>query len=145
MVEEKLGRYGENPHQTAWKDAEENYEGPNVLTEPLHGKPLGYNNLLDAAAALEIMLDLKDVPAGAVLKHTNPCGLAIGADLGEAFENAWKGDEVSAFGSIIGYTGELTEEVVRKTAGKFVEVLIAPKVREDALDWLKSKKAKEGV
>ncbi len=58
-MKEKLGRYGENPHQIAWEETDEAYKGPNVFTEPLHGKPLGYNNLHDANTALEILYLLK--------------------------------------------------------------------------------------
>jgi len=146
MVEKiQLGRYGENPHQIAWEKIDESYEGPNVLTAPLHGKPLGYNNLLDANTALEVILDLRDRPAAVVMKHKNPCGLATGDDLGEAFTNAWFGDEVSAFGSIVGYSQEVDENVVKLLSNKFVEVLVAPSYKEDSLEWIKVRKSKKDL
>ncbi len=141
----QLGRYGENPHQTAWKEVDESYNGPNVLTKILHGKPLGYNNLLDANTALEVMLDFPREPAAVVVKHQNPCGLATGYDLKEAFKNAWFGDEVSAFGSVVGYSQKVGQDVVKLLTNKFVEVLVAPDYDESALTWIKRKKSKKNL
>lgn len=141
MAKEKLGRYGENPHQEAWKDVDEAYEGPTVLAEPLHGKPIGYNNILDAEGALSCALDLYPTPAVAVIKHTNPCGFATGDDLVEAFINAWYGDEISAYGSIVSATGTITEDFVKLLKGKFVEILVAPEFDEGALAWVKKQTA----
>ena len=145
MTKEQLGRYGENPHQKSWKEEDEAFKGPSVLAPALHGKPLGYNNLIDAASALEIMIDLQEVPAVAVLKHTNPCGLATGDSLAEAFVNAWYGDEVSAFGSIVGFTKEVDLETAKLLSGKFVEVLVAPAYSPEALEWIKRQKSKEDL
>jgi len=144
-MKEQLGRYGENPHQTAWKETDKTYQGPNVFTEALHGKPLGYNNLQDANAALEVLLDLHDRPSSVVMKHKNPCGLATGDNLAEAFTNAWFGDEVSAFGSIVGYSQQVNEDAVKLLLGKFVEVLVAPSYTKEALAWIKSKKTKKDL
>lgn len=141
----KLGRYGENPHQTAYEETDEAYQGPNVFTKPLHGKPLGLNNIEDANTALEILLDLPDKSAVVVMKHKNPCGLATGDNLAEAFTNAWRGDEVSAFGSIVGFSQQVNEEAVKLLSNKFVEVLIAPSYDKEALDWIKSKKTKRDL
>lgn len=143
-MKEKLGRYGENPHQTAWKEIDETYQGPSVL-EPLHGKPLGYNNLQDANTALDILLDLHDRSAVVVMKHKNPCGLATGDNLAEAFTNAWFGDEVSAFGSIVGYSQQVNEDAVKLLSNKFVEVLIAPSYDKEALDWIRSRRTKKDL
>ena len=137
----QLGRYGENPHQIAWKQVDESYKGPNVLTEPLHGKPLGYNNLQDANAALEVILNLHNISAVVVMKHKNPCGLATGDNLRETFENAWLGDEISAFGSIVGYSQEVDEDTIKLLSRKFVEVLVAPSYSQDAVKWIKKTKS----
>jgi len=146
MAKEQLGRYGENPHQTAWIKTDKSYKGPTVLTELLHGEP-GYNNLQDANAALEIILEFSNKPAVAVIKHKNPCGLATGEDLAQAFEHAWFGDPISSFGSIIGYSQHVTKQVVRLLSGKgkFVEVLVAPSYDSDAVDWIKRRKPKTRV
>ncbi|MBU1975735.1 MAG: hypothetical protein KKG59_05005, partial [Nanoarchaeota archaeon] len=141
----QLGRYGENPHQTAWSKRNESFKGPTVLNAPLHGSPLGYNNIRDANAALEVILDFPDTPAVAVLKHMNPCGLATGSTLAEAFENAWLGDEISAYGSIIGYSGEVDEQTFKKTIGKFVEVVVAPSYTDGALKWIRGNTKKSGL
>jgi len=143
MSKEKLERYGENPHQTAWIEIDESYKGPNIVKKQLHGIPLSYNNIIDANSALEVMLDFYDKNASVVIKHTNPCGLATGDDLTEAFKNAWYGDEVSAFGSIVGYSNELDENTVKLLRGKFVEVLVAPSYSKEALDWIKKQESKE--
>jgi len=144
-MKEKLGRYGENPHQTAYGETDEIYQGPNVFTEPLHGKPLGSNNIEDANTALEVLLDLHDRPAVVIMKHKNPCGLATGDNLAEASTNAWFGDEVSAYGSVVGYSQQVNEDAVRLLSNKFVEVLIAPSYDKEALDWIKSKKTKRDL
>ena len=144
-MKEQLGRYGENPHQTAWKEIDKTYQGPNVFTDALHGKSLGYNNLQDANAALEVLLDLQERPSSVVMKHKNPCGLATGSNLAEAFTNTWFGDEISAFGSIVGYSQQVDENAVKLLSNKFVEVLVAPSYTKGALDWIESKKTKKDL
>ncbi len=139
MSKEKLGRYGENPHQTAWKERDAEYKGPHVLTTPLNGLP-GYNNLQDANAALEVMIDLHDRPAVVIVKHKNPCGLATGSDLGEAFTNAWRGDEISAFGSVVGYSQEVDEDALKLLKGRKVDVLVAPSYADHSLSWIAKNK-----
>ena len=141
MLERKL-RYGENPHQSARVSVDEEYQGPTVLSEPLYGKPLSYNNILDANAALEVMLDLAETPAAVVIKHGNPCGLATGEDLAAAFTNAWSGDEISAFGSVIGFSQEVDVRTIKRTKGRFVEAVVAPSYSPEALAWIKGNKAK---
>ncbi|HSR88384.1 MAG TPA: bifunctional phosphoribosylaminoimidazolecarboxamide formyltransferase/IMP cyclohydrolase, partial [Pontiella sp.] len=98
-------RYGENSHQKAWlyKDADSR-EATIALAEVLHGKEMSYNNYVDGDGALEAVKDLSGKPGVAVIKHTNPCGYATGETLAEAFEAAWAGDPVSAFGSVIAVT-----------------------------------------
>jgi phosphoribosylaminoimidazolecarboxamide formyltransferase/IMP cyclohydrolase len=134
-------RYGENAHQKAWlyKDADSR-ESTIALAEVLHGKEMSYNNYVDGDGALEAVKDLSGKPGVAVIKHTNPCGYATGETLAEAFEAAWAGDPVSAFGSVIAVTQQVDLETAECLDGRFIEAIIAPGYAEDALDHLKKKK-----
>jgi phosphoribosylaminoimidazolecarboxamide formyltransferase/IMP cyclohydrolase len=134
-------RYGENSHQKAWlyKDLDSR-ESTIALTEVLHGKEMSYNNYVDGDGALEAVKDLSGRPGVAVIKHTNPCGYATGETLAEAFEAAWAGDPVSAFGSVIAVTEMVDLETAQCLDGRFVEAIIAPGYAEDALDHLTKKK-----
>ncbi|MBI1311495.1 bifunctional phosphoribosylaminoimidazolecarboxamide formyltransferase/IMP cyclohydrolase [bacterium] len=131
-------RYGENPHQRAAFYVEPAFVDSSLAAaEQLNGKELSYNNLLDLDAALSIVRDF-DVPAAAVLKHNNPCGCAIGANLVEAFDKAYAGDPVSAFGSIIGFNREVdlaTAELLCEP-GRFVEAIICPGYSDEAFEAL---------
>jgi phosphoribosylaminoimidazolecarboxamide formyltransferase/IMP cyclohydrolase len=134
-------RYGENPHQSAAF-----YTDPGVLVsgvaqaEQLHGKELSFNNILDLESAFEIVKEF-DEPACSIIKHTNPCGAAVGPDLATAFEDALSCDPVSAFGSIVGMNGIVDGEAARRvTSADFVECIIAPGYEEEALRMLKKKK-----
>ncbi len=134
-------RYGENPHQRAAFYVEPNSKGPNLSNAGiLHGKELSYNNLLDLDSALRLVRLFAE-PAAVVLKHNNPCGAAVAADLASAFERAYEGDPVSAFGGIVG----LNRPVDRATAelmatpGRFLECVLAPGFEPDALEWLTTK------
>ena len=134
-------RYGENPHQHAAFYTEPS-PGSTTLAaaEQLHGKALSYNNLLDLDAARALIREFAD-PACAVLKHTNPCGCTEHADLTTAFERAYAGDPVSAFGSVIAVNRPVTIELAAAlcdTAG-FVEALLAPGFDEQAVSLLTSK------
>lgn len=133
-------RYGENPHQEAalYRDVAVR-EACIAHTDQLHGKELSYNNYLDGEAALESVKELVGAPGVAIIKHSNPCGYATGATLAEAFEAAWSGDPVSAFGSVIAVTEPVDLATAGLFKGRFVEVLIAPDVELDALDFLKGK------
>jgi len=133
-------RYGENPHQDAvcYVDAH-CAEASIAHTEQLHGKELSYNNYVDGDAALEAVKELSGTPGVAVIKHTNPCGYATGKTLAEAFEAAWQGDTVSAFGSVIAVTQSVDMKTAELLKGRFVEVLIAPDYDADALEFLRSK------
>lgn len=133
-------RYGENSHQRAWfyKDASAN-EACIAHTEVLHGKEMSYNNYVDGEGALEAVKDLAGRPAVSIIKHTNPCGYATGDNLAEAFEAAWAGDPVSAFGSVIAVTETVDIEVAERLKGRFVEALIAPGFEQDALEFLQNK------
>jgi phosphoribosylaminoimidazolecarboxamide formyltransferase/IMP cyclohydrolase len=136
---EKL-RYGENPHQEAMF-----YRDPRAVeacvahAEILHGKEMSYNNYVDADAALEAVRELVGQPGAAIIKHNNPCGYATGAALAEAFEAAWSGDIVSAFGSVIAVTVPVDLATAKLLQDRFVEVLIAPDYEPSALEFLKSK------
>ena len=131
-------RYGENPHQEAalYENAG---AGPHTLVnaEKLNGKELSYNNLLDLDAALALARSLPQ-PGVAVLKHNNPCGAATAASLGDAMQQAWDGDPVSAFGSILGFNVPVDAAAARCLAepGKFVEAIVAPDFEPEALEIL---------
>ncbi len=131
-------RYGENPHQRAAFYVEPSFADSSLAAaEQLNGKELSYNNLLDLDAAIAIVKDFSE-PAAAVLKHNNPCGCAIATTLAEAFMNAYAGDPVSAFGSIISFNRELdlaTAELLCEP-GRFVEAIICPGFTDDAFDAL---------
>ncbi len=131
-------RYGENPHQRAAFYVEPGPTGPGLATAKiLHGKELSYNNLLDLDSALRL-IRLFDQPAATILKHNNPCGAAEADSLAEAFELAYEGDPVSAFGGIVG----LNRAVDRATAerlcvpGRFIEAIVAPDFEPDAFKLL---------
>ena len=133
-------RYGENSHQKAWlyTDADST-EACIAQTDVLHGKEMSYNNYVDGEGALEAVKDLSGQPGVAVIKHTNPCGYATGATLAEAFEAAWNGDPVSAFGSVIAVTETVDMATAECLKGRFIEALIAPDFDADALEFLKAK------
>jgi phosphoribosylaminoimidazolecarboxamide formyltransferase/IMP cyclohydrolase len=131
-------RYGENWHQHAKIFRKEGGRGI-VNAKQLHGKEMSYNNYVDADAALEAIMDLKGKPGVVIIKHTNPCGFATGGNLREAFEHAWQGDPISAFGSVIAVNRKMDLESAKFLKGKFIEVLIAPSFERDALSFLKSK------
>jgi phosphoribosylaminoimidazolecarboxamide formyltransferase / IMP cyclohydrolase len=133
-------RYGENPHQDAVCYVDTHGSEASIAhTEQLHGKELSYNNYVDGDAALEAVKELSGAPGVAVIKHTNPCGYATGETLAEAFEAAWRGDTVSAFGSVIAVTQPVDIQTAELLKGRFVEVLIAPDYAPDALEYLQSK------
>jgi phosphoribosylaminoimidazolecarboxamide formyltransferase/IMP cyclohydrolase len=136
-------RYGENDHQQASFHPEfpaaSGGEQNLGSAKQLHGKELSYNNLVDADAALEAVRDLQDDIAVSIIKHMNPCGYATGKTLAEAFEAAWQGDPVSAFGSVIAVTRKVDLATAELLKGRFVELLIAPGFDADALDYLRKK------
>jgi phosphoribosylaminoimidazolecarboxamide formyltransferase/IMP cyclohydrolase len=134
-------RYGENSHQRAWFYADQQASEAGIAqTEVLHGKEMSYNNYVDGDGALEAVKDLSGKPGVAIIKHTNPCGYATGDTLAEAFEAAWSGDPVSAFGSVVALTQTLDMETAKCLDGRFVEAIIAPDYAADALEHLKQKK-----
>jgi phosphoribosylaminoimidazolecarboxamide formyltransferase/IMP cyclohydrolase len=134
---EQLGRYAENWHQKGWLYREPGATEPNAPNaKQVYGGPLGYNNYVDAEAAINSALELHDKVAVSIIKHTNPCGYATGETLLEAFERAWQGDPVSAFGSVIGVTRPFDLACAKYIENKFVEVILAPRFEKDALDFI---------
>jgi len=133
-------RYGENPHQSAkFFAAMESVPYSLATAEQLNGKELSYNNIQDANAALNIVREF-DVPFCVGLKHMNPCGAAIGADIKEAWEKAYEADKVSIFGGIVAVNRELTKEVAEMMKPIFLEIIMAPSFSEGALEVLCTKK-----
>ena len=107
----------------------------------LHGPELSYNNLLDWSAALSLLLEFDD-PAAVVIKHTNPCGVAVGSTVGEAMRRAKACDPVSIYGGIVGVNRPLTMDVVKELSGILLEILFAPGFEADALEELRRTKKK---
>jgi phosphoribosylaminoimidazolecarboxamide formyltransferase / IMP cyclohydrolase len=134
-------RYGENPHQSAafYRDAAP-AAGSLALWTQLQGKALSYNNIADADAAWECVKTF-DEPACVIVKHANPCGVAIGQTLVEAYRKAWQTDPTSAFGGIIAFNRPLDEATARQIGEnkQFVEVMIAPEVTPAAREVLAPK------
>ena len=135
-------RYGENPHQTAAF-----YVGPEArpgvaTARQAQGKELSYNNIADTDAAYELVaeFDAARQAAVAIIKHANPCGVAVGATLLEAYENALACDPVSAFGGIVALNRRLDAATARKIVEIMTEVIVAPEADEDALAILAKKK-----
>ncbi len=134
-------RYGENPHQSAALYAMPNASANSLVNaEQLNGKELSYNNLLDLDAALAVACSLPQ-PGVVVLKHNNPCGAATAGTLAVAVEQAWAGDPVSAFGSVLGVNvpvdGPMAEFLAEP--GRFVEAIVAPDFTPEALEVLTTK------
>jgi phosphoribosylaminoimidazolecarboxamide formyltransferase/IMP cyclohydrolase len=132
-------RYGENPHQRAALYRAEH--GPLGLAQAkvLHGKAMSYNNYVDTDAARRAAYDFVD-PCVAVIKHANPCGIAVGADVAEAHRKAHACDPVSAYGGVIATNRTVTAELAGQIAEVFTEVVCAPGFDDDALDILTQKK-----
>lgn len=131
-------RYGENPHQQAAFYIDPHYPAASVASaEQLHGKELSYNNLLDLDAALGMARSF-DRPCAIIIKHNNPCGAAVADSLVDAFRNAYAGDPVSAFGSVIGFNRDVDRATAEALAepGRFVEAIIAPEFTQEALEIL---------
>jgi phosphoribosylaminoimidazolecarboxamide formyltransferase/IMP cyclohydrolase len=131
-------RYGENPHQAA---ALYRHWRPGVAhAEQLHGKGMSYNNYVDADAAVRAAHDQGDRPTVAIVKHANPCGIAIGPTVVEAYDKAHACDPQSAYGGIIATNQTVTVALAERTKGVFTEVIAAPAFDEDALSMLRERK-----
>ena len=135
-------RYGENPHQKAAFYVEKEVKEASIATaRQLQGKELSYNNIGDTDAALECVKQFHDQPACVIVKHANPCGVALGGSLLEAYNRAFSTDPESAFGGIIAVNRELDAETAQAICDKqFVEVIIAPAVSKEASAIVAAKK-----
>jgi phosphoribosylaminoimidazolecarboxamide formyltransferase/IMP cyclohydrolase len=131
-------RYGENPHQSAALYL--NTFGTGLAeAQQLHGKEMSYNNYVDADAARRAAYDFAE-PAVAIIKHANPCGIAVGADVAEAHRKAHACDSVSAFGGVIASNVPVSVEMAEQVAEVFTEVVVAPGYDTGAVDILSAKK-----
>ncbi len=142
MTYERAGilRYGENPHQEGAFYRETGSTEPSISTGcQLHGKAMSYNNYLDANSALELAKEFTDV-AVAIIKHNNPCGVALGANPVEAYRKARETDPVSAFGGVIACNRRVDLDMAREVTSTFVEVLLAPEFADEAMAELQRKK-----
>jgi phosphoribosylaminoimidazolecarboxamide formyltransferase/IMP cyclohydrolase len=137
-------RYGENPHQFAAAYADRHADEVGVLgARQLHGKALSFNNLYDANGALELVkeIDPEELAAAAVIKHANPCGFAVADDLPTAFEKAYAGDPLAAFGGIVALNRPVDLDTAKQIVEgqKFLEVILAPRYEPDALSLLQER------
>ena len=132
-------RYGENPHQKAAL-YHAGYGTGLAQAEQLHGKEMSYNNYVDADAAHRAAYDHGSVPTVAIIKHANPCGIAVGPDVAEAHRKAHATDPVSAFGGVIATNTPVNRAMAEQVAEVFTEVVVAPGFDADALEILQAKK-----
>jgi phosphoribosylaminoimidazolecarboxamide formyltransferase/IMP cyclohydrolase len=132
-------RYGENPHQAAafYRDLQP-APGSLVTARQRQGKALSYNNIADGDAAWECVKSF-EAPACVIVKHANPCGVALGADAAEAYAKAFQTDPTSAFGGIIAFNRELDAPAAERVARQFAEVVIAPRFTPEALQVFAAK------
>ncbi len=132
-------RYGENPHQKAafYRD----FGKPSGMggMHQLHGKELSYNNIVDMEAAWNMVWEFSE-PAACIIKHTNPCGAAIGADVHEAYVRSYEADSTSAFGGIVAVNRPVDIDTAKEMSKIFLEVIMAPSFDEPALSLLEKKK-----
>jgi len=133
-------RYGENPHQRAALYVTNHTPSPGLAqAELLQGKEMSYNNYVDADAARRAAYDHAE-PAVAIIKHANPCGIAIGTDIADAHARAFDTDPVSAFGGVVAANRPVTAAMARQVADVFTEVVVAPAFDAEALEILSAKK-----
>src|SRR5689334_4976122 len=133
-------RYGENPHQRAsfYRWGGQRTHGL-AAARQLQGKELSYNNIVDLQAAWDLIHEFGD-PACCIIKHTNPCGTAVGSSLREAYSKAYEADPVSAFGSIIALNGMVDGDTATEISKLFVEAIVAPGYRSEAISIFGTKK-----
>jgi phosphoribosylaminoimidazolecarboxamide formyltransferase/IMP cyclohydrolase len=132
-------RYGENPHQSAAVYAADFSRPGLARAEQLHGKEMSYNNYVDADAAWRAAYD-HGQPAVAIIKHANPCGIAVGADIADAYEKSFATDPVSAFGGVVAANRAVTAAMAEAMADVFTEVVVAPAYEDAALSILGERK-----
>jgi phosphoribosylaminoimidazolecarboxamide formyltransferase / IMP cyclohydrolase len=132
-------RYGENPHQpAAWYQTGTTPTGWAAATK-LQGKELSYNNLVDLEAARQIIAEFTDTPAATIIKHTNPCGTALGNTIVEAYQKAFNADSVSAFGGIVALNRPIDNDTASELTKTFLECVVAPSCEADAQEILAAK------
>jgi phosphoribosylaminoimidazolecarboxamide formyltransferase / IMP cyclohydrolase len=132
-------RYGENPHQSAAVYRSAHHEPALAGAAQYQGKEMSYNNYVDADAARRAAYDHTE-PAVAIIKHANPCGIAVGIDIAEAYRKAFDTDPVSAFGGVVAANREVTREMAEAMADVFTEVVVAPAYEPGALEVFAAKK-----
>ena len=134
-------RYGENPHQPGAVYRVGNQQGPVLDAQLLSGKPMSFNNYGDTDAAWAMVQEFSsDAAACVCVKHANPCGVALGASAQEAWERARDADTLSVFGGVVALNRPVDLETAQATRGTFLEVLIAPDISPEALEWFQAKK-----
>ena len=132
-------RYGENPQQKASVYKNEQVS-TGILNSSIHqGKELSYNNIMDTDAAVSCVVEF-DKPACTIIKHANPCGVAISENINDAFNKALAADRLSSFGGVIALNRECTEEIALELSDFFIEIIIAPSFSSKALDLFSNKK-----
>lgn len=136
LVKKKTLRYGENPHQKGFLYVKSNEASLNYIQH--QGKEMSFNNFYDMDAAYQLILEFEN-PACAIIKHTNPCGVAEAESIKEAFELALSGDPVSAYGGIIAFNRMVDAETSQKITESFFEVIVAPSYSKEALKLFKRK------
>lgn len=136
---EQTLRYGENPHQAGILYSQPNAKNPILNYEQLNGKELSFNNINDLHGCLEVMREFKDSEevVSVAIKHTNPCGVGIGANALEAYTKCYEADTVSIFGGIVGITSTVDVEAAKKLNEIFLEIVVAYDFTEEALDVLR--------
>ena len=133
-------RYGENPHQSAASYKIPGNDEPNIINATIHqGKQLSYNNIMDADGALACVREFDEL-ACVVVKHANPCGVAMGNDILDVYNRAFNADSLSAFGGIIAFNRTCTNAVAEAITSVFVEIVLAPDFEPEALETFKKKK-----
>ncbi|MCK9479515.1 MAG: bifunctional phosphoribosylaminoimidazolecarboxamide formyltransferase/IMP cyclohydrolase [Firmicutes bacterium] len=133
-------RYGENPHQSAafYKEIGD-FKGSLAAAKQLHGKELSYNNIADTDAAIALIKEF-DQPCVVAVKHANPCGVAIGDSIFEAYQKAYNADPVSIFGGIVAANGEIDKATATEISKIFLEIVIAPSFTKEAIEIISQKK-----
>lgn len=132
-------RYGENPHQKAAFYKSDDFEGSVAGAKQLQGKELSYNNLVDIDAAWQLVNEFSDENACAIIKHTNPCGCALGNSVADAYKRAYAADDRSAYGGITALNQKVDADTANEIIKTFMEAVIAPDFTEDALSIFKAK------
>ena len=139
FAREQVLRYGENPHQEAAVYRDAAADAGIAAAVQVHGREMSYNNYIDADAAMRAASDHVE-PAVAIIKHANPCGIAIGADIADAYRKALATDPVSAFGGVVAANRPVTRELVAAIGEVFTEVIVAPGFDDDALELLRDRR-----